>query len=182
MNFKYLFFGMLSSLIIYKYVWDSKLISALIGIIISKYVIPFFYEPLVFKSKEIANPKQRKEKNKMIPKGWYRIYSSKKLKKGDKKKIYFYSEELLLWRSNSNQLNCISSFCPHLGADLSQGEIVNNKIKCPFHNWILCGDGTCSNVPSFSQENQPSFVEKKEVITKSYFFIIFFIFFFYFFF
>jgi hypothetical protein len=40
------------------------------------------------------------------------------------------------------------AYCPHLGADLSQGEITEGYVRCPFHHWSFGADGRCAHIPT----------------------------------
>ena len=41
-----------------------------------------------------------------------------------------------------------SAWCPHLGADLALGEIVEGKLRCPYHHWSFDGGGACVKIPT----------------------------------
>ena len=41
-----------------------------------------------------------------------------------------------------------SAFCPHLGADLSLGQIVDGRLRCPYHHWSFDGSGACAHIPT----------------------------------
>ena len=41
-----------------------------------------------------------------------------------------------------------SAWCPHLGADLSVGQIVDGRLRCPYHHWSFDGAGMCANIPT----------------------------------
>jgi phenylpropionate dioxygenase-like ring-hydroxylating dioxygenase large terminal subunit len=38
--------------------------------------------------------------------------------------------------------------CSHLGADLSQGCIVDDHLQCPFHHWQYAANGRCVHIPA----------------------------------
>jgi phenylpropionate dioxygenase-like ring-hydroxylating dioxygenase large terminal subunit len=41
-----------------------------------------------------------------------------------------------------------SGWCPHLGADLSLGQITDGQLRCPYHHWSFDTSGKCSRIPT----------------------------------
>jgi nitrite reductase/ring-hydroxylating ferredoxin subunit len=41
-----------------------------------------------------------------------------------------------------------SAWCPHLGADLSLGEMIEGHIRCPYHHWRFDETGACAHIPT----------------------------------
>ena len=63
---------------------------------------------------------------------------SKDLKNGDKKKVTFNNEEILLVKNN-NSLSAFSNLCPHMNLPLEMGQITpDNEFLCPFHDSKFC--------------------------------------------
>ena len=48
---------------------------------------------------------------------------------------------LMAWRTKGGKLTVASPWCQHLGADLSVGHVVGDKILCAFHHWEYGPDG-----------------------------------------
>jgi phenylpropionate dioxygenase-like ring-hydroxylating dioxygenase large terminal subunit len=48
---------------------------------------------------------------------------------------------LMAWRTKAGKLVVSSPWCQHLGADLSVGNVVGEKILCAFHHWEYGPDG-----------------------------------------
>jgi len=83
----------------------------------------------------------------MIKNQWYAIMESKEVK--DKPVgVIRLNEKLVLWRENSDKLNCIFDKCCHRGASLSKGIIHNNKIQCPFHGFEYDSNGKVTTIPA----------------------------------
>lgn len=41
-----------------------------------------------------------------------------------------------------------NAWCPHLGADLSQGQMIEGQVRCPYHHWRFDRAGACSHIPT----------------------------------
>ena len=82
------------------------------------------------------------------PDGWYRLLSSKSLRRGQVRRIECLGRALVVWRSeDSDDVFAMSAFCPHLGANLADGRVCGDRIECPFHAWQFTGDGRAAHVP-----------------------------------
>src|SRR5208282_3340728 len=41
----------------------------------------------------------------------------------------------------------LNSYCSHLGADLSNGSVIDGEVQCAFHHWQYGADGVCTKIP-----------------------------------
>ncbi|MGI9432387.1 MAG: Rieske 2Fe-2S domain-containing protein [Myxococcota bacterium] len=57
-------------------------------------------------------------------------------------------EDVALFRDANGNVRAIGAICPHRGANLSNGRVVEGKLECPYHGWRFGGDGVCAHVPS----------------------------------
>ncbi len=55
---------------------------------------------------------------------------------------------VLLFRDANGAAHALGARCPHRGADLAQGSVVDGCIQCPFHGWRFDAVGQCVHVPS----------------------------------
>ncbi len=82
------------------------------------------------------------------PDGWYRLASSKSLRRGQTRYLECLGRALVLWRTaDADDVFAMEAFCPHLGANLAHGRVCGNRIECPFHEWQFTGDGRVASVP-----------------------------------
>ena len=82
------------------------------------------------------------------PDGWYRLFRSKSLGRGQARYLECLGRALVVWRSeDADEVFAMSAFCPHLGANLAGGRVCRDRIECPFHGWQLTGDGRVASVP-----------------------------------
>ena len=71
-----------------------------------------------------------------IPFGWYFVGYSDELAAREIKNIRYFDREMVLFRTDTEQVCLTGAYCPHLGANLGVGgRIVDNAIQCPFHGW-----------------------------------------------
>jgi len=84
-----------------------------------------------------------------IPNGWYAVAWSTDLGPGEVRRIYYFEEELVLFRTRTGQPRVLSAFCAHLGAHLAEGgRVVGETVRCPFHAWQYDGEtGDCVKIP-----------------------------------
>ena len=84
----------------------------------------------------------------MIPNQWYAIAESKEVKSGKPTPLRRLGQDLVLWRNNEGKLSVMLDLCPHRGAALSAGKIVDGCIECPFHGFQFNGKGQAQFIPA----------------------------------
>lgn len=89
--------------------------------------------------------------HKVLSQGWYPLVESKKLKKGQAKSYKLLDQRLALYRGEDKKVRAMDAFCPHMGADLGNGEVIENKLRCYFHQWEFSGDGSVQKVPALEK-------------------------------
>ena len=60
----------------------------------------------------------------------------------------FLGRRVVLFRDANGTAHALGARCPHRGADLASGSVVDGCIECPFHGWCFDGRGQCVRVPS----------------------------------
>lgn len=55
---------------------------------------------------------------------------------------------VVAYRDTSGSAVVQTAWCPHLGADLSHGEIIDGQIRCPYHHWRFDRNGACAHIPT----------------------------------
>ena len=61
--------------------------------------------------------------------------------------------DLVLWRDAAGVPQAFADQCPHRGARLSLGRVVEGRLECPYHGWQFAAGGRCMTVPAL-----PTFV------------------------
>ncbi|WP_082946236.1 Rieske (2Fe-2S) protein [Mycobacterium sp. E1747] len=86
---------------------------------------------------------------------WVLWGKSDELKPGKVLPTTVGGRHLVIWREQSGALRCLDGVCRHLGAHLGYGgEVVENRLVCPFHGWAYDADG--NNVDQPGIEADPS--------------------------
>lgn len=57
--------------------------------------------------------------------------------------IDFLDGRIIVYREPSGSVVAMSAYCPHVGADLSVGRIVDGRVQCAFHHWEYDATGKC---------------------------------------
>ncbi|MXW28423.1 MAG: Rieske 2Fe-2S domain-containing protein [Chloroflexi bacterium] len=84
-----------------------------------------------------------------FPDGWYRIAGSAEIKPGQVKYVECLGKQIALFRSgNDGSIHAIEAFCPHMGANLADGSVDGDLLRCPFHGWQLDGAGRVRSIPT----------------------------------
>lgn len=95
-----------------------------------------------------------------IPLSWYWLLPSKDLGINSCKKVTFFNTEILVCRKKDGSLQATSAYCPHMGANLVNGEFDDGIVKCPLHGWEFNSDGKCSKIPNECLKDKRELVEQ----------------------
>ena len=83
-----------------------------------------------------------------FPTGWFIVGFASDLAAGEVKRVHYFGEEMVLFRTESGDVNVLDAYCQHLGANMGVGGTVEGEnIVCPWHGWRWRGDGTNALIP-----------------------------------
>lgn len=82
---------------------------------------------------------------------WFPICLSTDLKPGGVIGADFLDGRVIAFRGAGGHAQVLSAYCVHLGADLSVGTVVGDRIRCAFHRWEYDFTGTCAVTGSGDQ-------------------------------
>jgi len=67
---------------------------------------------------------------------------------GEVRPLKYFGQHLVLFRTEGGEAKVLDAYCPHLGAHLGQGGVVEGEtLRCPFHAWRFDGSGQCTEIP-----------------------------------
>ncbi|GAA1267760.1 Rieske 2Fe-2S domain-containing protein [Pseudonocardia aurantiaca] len=79
--------------------------------------------------------------------GWHCLGLLREFRDGKPHAIEAFGTKVVVFQDGQGSLNVLNAYCPHMGGDLSQGEVKGDEIACPFHDWRWSGNGRCANIP-----------------------------------
>ncbi len=81
--------------------------------------------------------------NGLFSQTWFPICLSSEVATGQIRSEPFLDGKVVVFRGEDGVARVMSAFCPHLGADLSVGRVIENRIQCAFHRWEYETSGRC---------------------------------------
>jgi len=64
----------------------------------------------------------------MLMNKWYIVLSSEEVKRNRITRARRFGIDIVFWRDSKNEVHAIDAKCPHRGANLGLGEIVNDCV------------------------------------------------------
>jgi phenylpropionate dioxygenase-like ring-hydroxylating dioxygenase large terminal subunit len=80
----------------------------------------------------------------VVCEGWYAIGAARAIRPGRVTRAWIGNRDIVVYRELAGALRAMDRACPHLGADLAQGTVVDKGLQCAFHRWCWAPDGACS--------------------------------------
>lgn len=82
-----------------------------------------------------------------FPCGWQGIAFSEEILPGQILSRHILGQDWVLFRGQTGNLTVAAAYCPHLGAHLGDGAVIDDQIRCPYHHWQFDANGRCSAIP-----------------------------------
>jgi len=79
---------------------------------------------------------------------WFPLALSSEVAEGRVIGRDFLGTRVILYRDDAGAIVVQSAYCPHLGADLSVGQVVDGRIRCALHHWSFDPGGRCIHIPT----------------------------------
>jgi len=78
-----------------------------------------------------------------FPQSWYFVCTNKALPPGNVLGVRLCERALVVFRTTDGQVGALAARCPHLGSDLSLGQVVGDAVECPHHRFRFGRTGEC---------------------------------------
>ena len=79
-----------------------------------------------------------------FPQSWYFVCTTKALPPGNVLAIRLCERSLVVFRTEGGPVGALAARCPHLGSDLSLGQVVGDAVECPYHRFRFGRTGRCA--------------------------------------
>src|SRR5215831_2112257 len=79
---------------------------------------------------------------------WFPVALARELVSGTVLGVDVFGTRVVMYRDATGKPVVQSAWCPHLGADLSVGQIVDGQIRCAYHHWSFDNAGGCVDIPT----------------------------------
>src|SRR5689334_17315661 len=66
---------------------------------------------------------------KIITEGWYPVCASRSIPSGKAQSFTLGAQRFVIFRGADLKLRALDAFCPHMGADLGNGQVIQNEIQ-----------------------------------------------------
>ena len=86
---------------------------------------------------------------------WYVTLPVAKLAEGPQP-FTLFDEEIVLWQTSGGEISAMADHCCHRSARLSLGEIIDDKLACPYHGWEFESSGQCVRIPQMPGFTPPA--------------------------
>lgn len=83
-----------------------------------------------------------------LPGRWYVVAKSAEVAPGKVRAVRALARDLVVWRGEDGRVRCLEDRCPHRGARLSLGEVVDSDVACRYHGVTVDGEGRIVRVPA----------------------------------
>jgi phenylpropionate dioxygenase-like ring-hydroxylating dioxygenase large terminal subunit len=79
---------------------------------------------------------------------WYPLALASECMAGQVVGRDFLGTRVVIYRNAADEIVVQSAWCPHLGADLSVGALVDGQLRCAYHHWRFDTKGVCVHIPT----------------------------------
>jgi len=84
---------------------------------------------------------------------WFAVVSSKEVSTEPLGAVRL-GKEIVFWRDKNGKVNALQDVCVHRRAKLSAGEVIDGRIRCPFHGFEYDGTGRVRIIPALGKSHE----------------------------
>jgi nitrite reductase/ring-hydroxylating ferredoxin subunit len=99
--------------------------------------------PLADRRRFVGKPVPAEGENGVFSQSWFPICLSSDVAVGGLIGRDFLDGRIIVYRGKDGIARVQSAYCPHIGADLATGKVVENRVQCAFHQWEYDANGMC---------------------------------------
>src|SRR5215468_10573306 len=92
--------------------------------------------------------KQQEDTAEGFHQSWFPLALAREIVPGQVVGRDFLGTRVIVYRDADGRAVVQSAFCPHLGADLSVGQVIDGQIRCSYHHWRFDCSGRCVEIPA----------------------------------
>lgn len=96
---------------------------------------------LVMPRRSLAPPNEGADG--LYTQSWFPVCLSGDIGRDEVRGFDFLGGRVIVVRDAAGEAKVLSAYCPHMGADLCVGEMIDGAVRCPFHFWRYGPDGRC---------------------------------------
>jgi nitrite reductase/ring-hydroxylating ferredoxin subunit len=104
-------------------------------------------EPVVVPQQKYAGRVYGEQHDGTYLQNWNPLMLAADLPEGKIVRKDFLGTRVIVYRDASGKPVVQSAYCPHVGADLAEGCLVNGNVRCAYHHWQFASDGKCVDIP-----------------------------------
>jgi phenylpropionate dioxygenase-like ring-hydroxylating dioxygenase large terminal subunit len=86
---------------------------------------------------------------------WYVTVPVDKVKEGPQA-FRLFDEDIVIWQNAAGEISAMADHCCHRSARLSLGEVVGDRLACPYHGWEFSVSGQCELIPQMPDFTPPA--------------------------
>lgn len=99
--------------------------------------------PLAERKRFLGKQVPAEGENGLFSQSWFPIAESSEVPKGGLIGRDFLDGRVIIYRGDDGVARVQSAYCPHIGADLATGTVIENRVQCAFHKWEYDENGMC---------------------------------------
>ncbi len=81
--------------------------------------------------------------NGLFTQSWFPLCLANEVATGKVLGVDFLDGRVIVFRDTQGSAHVLSAYCPHLGSDLSVGDVKDDTVRCAFHHWQYDRNGVC---------------------------------------